>query len=41
MAALLNQLPLANYFLGLGNSVGAALWAADVERQGGRLYAKR
>jgi hypothetical protein len=36
-AALLAQLPLLSYVLGLSNSVGAALWAAEVERAGGRV----
>ncbi|KAI8476282.1 MAG: hypothetical protein J3K34DRAFT_401795 [Monoraphidium minutum] len=40
-AAALGQLPLLSYALGLGNAVGAALWAADVEKKGGVLYAGR
>lgn len=37
MAALLSQVPLFSYLLGLSNSVGAALWAADVEKKGGSI----
>jgi hypothetical protein len=34
-ATLLETVPVANVFFAFTNQVGAALWAADLERQGG------
>lgn len=38
VAAGLNYIPVLSWFLSLSNAVGAALWAADVEKKGGALF---
>jgi len=34
-ATLLETIPIANIFFAFTNTVGAALWAADLEKHGG------
>ena len=41
VASMLNYLPVLNWFLGLTNSVGAALWAAEIERKRRPLFQRR
>ena len=40
VASMLNQVPVLNWGLGLTNSVGAALWAASLEKKGGRIFGR-
>eukprot|EP00877_Chromochloris_zofingiensis_P004445 jgi/Chrzof1/14000/Cz08g20210.t1 len=40
VASMLNYVPVLNWLLGLTNSVGGALWAADWEKKGGHLIVK-
>jgi GTP cyclohydrolase II len=41
VASMLNYLPVLNWFLGLTNAVGAALWAAEIERKKRPLFQRR
>ena len=41
VASLLGYIPVLNWFLCLSNSVGAALWAAQLEKRKGRLFGRR